>query len=60
MTKDRDKIKKNKSIYLYILCLTAVCILMMFSYEVGFRWGNIQGSMQTMNYCMLQNLTSVS
>jgi len=47
----------KKNLYMQSLLFIAIMILMMFSFEVGFLCGNIQGSMDTMSYCMLQNMT---
>jgi len=42
---------KNLIIILLVLMLLSIV------WFIGFTWGHIQGSMDTMSFCMLQNLT---
>ena len=39
------------------LWIAIITSFIMTSFMIGFYWGNIQGSINTMNFCMLQNLT---
>jgi len=46
--------EKGLKIALWIMILLAFVSI---AFMMGFYWGSIEGTINTMSYCMLQNLT---